>query len=264
MTEPNATRNVVVKSSETEVARYIAARVKEITNHSVTERGACRLALAGGTTPYALYHLLGSEGLKGDIPWQQVDVFFGDERDVPQDHIDSIQEAIDAGYYLMVQRTLLDRVPIVPDRVHPMPADASDLQQAAGEYERRIREVVPAGPNGVPMFDLILLGLGSDGHTASLFPENDVIREGQRLVVAYHVPALGRSRMSFTYPLINAARHIIMMVTGEDKAEAVRRLLQDSPDAWHIPAAGVVPYNNGELTLVLDALAARNTGMLPG
>jgi 6-phosphogluconolactonase len=256
MTEPNATRNVVVKSSETEVARYIADRFKDITNHSVAERGACHLALAGGTTPYALYHLLGSEGLKGDIPWQQVDVFFGDERDVPQDHIDS--------NYLMVQRTLLDRVPIVPDRVHPMPADASDLQQSTGEYERRIREVVPAGPNGVPMFDLILLGLGSDGHTASLFPENDVIREGNRLVVAYHVPALGRSRMSFTYPLINAARHIIMMVTGEDKAGAVQRLLQDSPDAWHLPAAGVVPYNNGELTLVLDALAARNTGMLPG
>jgi 6-phosphogluconolactonase len=251
MSETSPRRNVEIKSTEDEVARTVADMVRDITNRAVSERGKCSLSLAGGTTPHGLYHLLGSEGLRGEIPWQQVDVFFGDERDVPQDHIDS--------NYLMVQRTLLDRVPIVPDKVHPMPADAPDLQEAARQYEQRIRQLVPGGPNGVPMFDLVLLGMGSDGHTASLFPHNDALHEGEKLVMAYHVPILGRSRMTFTYPLINAARNIIMLVTGEDKAKAVSRLLSgEQQDAWDLPAAGVVPYNDGELTIVLDALAAKN------
>jgi len=241
-----------VKRSPADATEACAVLFREIVTDAVAEAGACSVALAGGTTPHALYSYLAGKATSPTAPWQHLEVFFGDERDVPQDHVES--------NYHMVQRTLLDNVPIPLDLIHPMPADAEDLTAAAAEYEETIRRVVPAGPDGIPRFDLILLGMGGDGHTASLFPNTQAVDEQEKLVVEHFVPVLGRSRMTFTFPLINAAKNIILMVTGDDKAEAVEKLLDGTEDIASLPAAGVSPPG-GQLTIVLDMAAARRAGL---
>ena len=246
-------RQVIVEP-HADVATEVVARVfTTILCDAVARRGECFMALAGGTTPHALYQRLAGEPAIAELPWSDVHVFFGDERDVPQDDIES--------NYAMAQRTLLDHVPIQPGCIHPMPADTEDIDAAARQAEQTLRDTVTAETDGVPRFDLILLGMGGDGHTASLFPGTEVLGETKRLIVGYHVAVLGRNRMTFTLPLINAARNVILLVTGSDKAEAVAGLLGDNPDAaGRIPAAGVAP-TDGKLFVVLDADAARLTDL---
>ncbi len=239
---------VVIEDTVDQATRMVADLFKTIICDAVAQRNACFLALAGGTTPRLLYQRLAGEVPTQPLPWESVEVFFGDERDVPQDDVDS--------NFRMAQRTLLDHVPVPPDQIHPMPADAADLAAAAEGYEQAIREVVPAD-DGTPRFDIVLLGMGGDGHTASLFPDTPALQERQKLVAGQFVPVLGRSRMTFTYPLINAARNIILLVTGPDKAESVATLLHGDADARsRIPAAGVRP-TDGIVYLILDREAAR-------
>ena len=230
--------------------------VKQIICEAADEDSMCRVALAGGTTPHGLYLMLAGAALSGEVPWHNVEVFFGDERDVPQDHVES--------NYRMTQQTLLDHVPIEPHHIHPMPADAGELDTAAANYEATVRRTVPPdSEGGPPAFDLILLGMGGDGHVASLFPETEALDEQDKLVTAYFVPVLGRWRMTFTFPLINAAKNIVFLVTGTDKAEAVATLLGDDAAARdRLPAARVRP-TDGKLSLVLDTAAARLTGLRP-
>ena len=245
--------NVVVWPTAERATWHVAEQVKHILCQAVEQREICYVALAGGTTPHGLYLTLAGAAISGEVPWQHVEVFFGDERDVPHDHVES--------NYRMAQRTLLDHVPIQPQRVHPMPADADDLGAAAADYERTIRQAVPAGDDGLPAFDLVLLGMGGEGHVASLFPDTEAIAESKRLVTSYHVPMLGRDRMTFTFPLINAARNVLLLVIGEDKAQAVGRLLGDDDSARsQLPASRVARPNS---TLVLDAAAARVAGLKP-
>ncbi len=245
--------DVRVLATAEQATTTVARLFKRVVNEAVRDHGHCSVALAGGTTPRALYQELAAHVFDADVPWQEAEVFFGDERDVPHDHIES--------NYHMAQRALLDHVPISPDRVHPMPADAEDLETAAGEYEQTVRSLVPGEGDGPPRFDLILLGMGGDGHTASLFPRTEAVDETERLIVSQHVPILGRHRMTFTFPLINAARHVILLVTGDDKAEAVVGLLSDDPQQRaEVPAARVSP-TDGQLTIILDAQAARQTDL---
>jgi 6-phosphogluconolactonase len=247
---------VIVERTAEQATATAAALFKTIVCEAVGHRGRAYIALAGGTTPHALYQRLAADATSGEVPWREVEVFFGDERDVPQDHVES--------NYRMAQRALLDHAPIDPSRIHPMPADAEDIQTAAQQYEQTIRQVVPAEGGGLPRFDLILLGMGGDGHTASLFPNTDALKEHQRLVYAGFVPVLGRKRMTFTYPLINAARNVMFLVTGTDKAEAVLGMLGDSEKIRsELPAAAVRP-THGAMIIVLDAAAARLTGIAPG
>jgi 6-phosphogluconolactonase len=244
-----ADRIVLIESSADKAAEAVATVFKGIVCEAVGQREACYIALSGGTTPHALYGQLARDEEVLELPWPSVEVFFGDERDVPHDHTDS--------NYRMAQRALLDHVPIRPGGIHPMPADAPDLAAAAGDYEQLVRRVVPAGPGGLPRFDMVLLGMGADGHTASLFPGSDGLKETRRLVVGHFVPVLGRQRMTFTLPLINAARVVVLLVTGADKADAVARLLgEDASAKAGIPAAGIAPAA-GKLYVVLDADAAR-------
>ncbi len=255
MSEANTTKRVVVKGSVASATHFVAELFQSTICQAVARSGSCSVALAGGTTPHALYHLMAFEAAIAELPWGNVDFFFGDERDVSPDHVES--------NYGMAQRTLLDNVPADPARVHPMRADAPDLDQAAREYESLIRRTVEQGSDGIPRFDIILLGLGGDGHTASLFPGTDALNENQRLVVANHVPVLGRDRMTITYPLINAARTVIFLVTGRDKADAVEKLLsQRYDDPKTIPAARVRP-DDGVCIIVLDPAAAANTNLKP-
>ncbi len=239
---------VHVEPSATQAVARAEQLVRTVLVDAVKERGVCTIALAGGTTPHPLYQRLAASATDDEVPWSQAEIFFGDERDVPHDHEDS--------NYHMAQRVLLDHLPIRPEQIHPMPADADDLDDAAAEYEQTLRRLVPAGPDGIPQFDLVLLGMGGDGHTASLFPcTPDALGESERLVLAHEVPVLGRWRMTFTFPLINAARSVVMFVVGEDKDDAVAKVLR-GVDPTDAPAAGVRP-TRGELHIVLDSAAAR-------
>ena len=242
----NDRRKILIESTPESAIHLVATLVSGIACEAVAQRGRFSLALAGGTTPYQLYQDLTSPQSLEQIPWQHTFIFFGDERDVPHDHADS--------NYRMAEETLLRAVPMPFQQVFPMPADSTDLDQAARQYAQTVIQEVPAGPNGVPAFDLILLGMGGDGHTASLFPGTPALEESQKLIVTQHVPMLGRNRMTFTYPLINAAHNVVFLVTGMDKAEVIQRVLSDDPQvAAQLPAGRVRPQ--GTLYLVLDAEA---------
>lgn len=206
------------------------------------------VALAGGRTPAKVYSALANPPWRERVDWSRVRWFWGDERAVPPDHPDS--------NYRMACETLLHPLGVLADRIHRMPADAADLPAAAREYEQVIRAWVPAGPGGIPVFDLVLLGLGADGHTASLFPSSSALAERERLVVAHQVPALRAWRMTLTIPLIRAARRIVFLATGADKAEAVSQVLSPQADPRLLPGAAF-RESAGRTVWVLDSPAAR-------
>ncbi len=240
------TKKIIVEPTAVKAAAKAAEIFKAIVGQAVADSGACRISLSGGSTPRTTYHELANHAITDGVPWSRVDLFLGDEHDVPQDDIES--------NYHMIQRILLDNAPIDWERVYPMRADCDDIQAAAAEYEQIIRSHVPAGENGIPQFDLVMLGIGGDGHTASLFPASPGIDEHEKLVVASYVPILGRNRMSITFPVINAAKNILLLVTGGDKATIVRRIFQDNDQS--LPAARINP-THGTFHIVLDADAAR-------
>ncbi len=243
-------RKLTIEPTPEAATRTAAELVKTILCDGSSEQRHSHIALAGGTTPHGLYQLLAKQSAVTDVPWPNVEVWFGDERDVPHDDVES--------NYGMAQRTLLDHLPIRPEQVHPMPADKADLSAAAAEYEQSLRQNVPAGPEGMPQLDLILLGMGADGHTASLFPGTDAVDEQDKLVTSYFVPVLGRNRMTFTFPLINAARNVIFLITGSDKAAAAAALLGKGEAPQEEFPAGRVQLSDGTLFVVMDESAARN------
>jgi 6-phosphogluconolactonase len=218
-------------------AREFAARAAR----AVRERGRFAVALAGGSTPRAAYELLAREHAS-EVDWRRVHFFFGDERPVPPDHPDS--------NYRMAQEALLSRVPA--GSVHRMRGELAP-GEAARRYEEELRSFF-AGEK-VPRFDLILLGLGEDGHTASLFPHTEALDETARLVAANPVPKLGVTRITLTLPVINAARAVVFLVSGESKAEALRAVLEGPADSRSYPASLVQP-GSGELLWLADRPAA--------
>ena len=251
----NDRRKILVEPDVERALDTAANLVATIACEAVAARGQFTIALSGGTTPQPLYDLLTKPPRSDGIPWQEAQVFFGDERDVPADHPDS--------NYRMVQQTLLDLVPVRLEHVHPMPADAADLDQAAGQYAELIIDHVGVGPSGLPAFDLILLGMGGDGHVASLFPGTPALEESRKLVTVHFVPVLGRKRMTFTLPLINAARNVLFLVTGVDKADAVEKIFSEDPAvAAELPAGRVRP-TDGTLIFIMDNQATRKTQYRP-
>jgi len=242
---------VLTEATAEDAAEFVADLMRSVICDSVSSAELCSIALAGGTTPHALYRQLAREVLSSEVPWQNVAIFFGDERDVPQDHVES--------NYHMAREALLDHIPVPPDQVYPMPADSDDLDSSARKYEQLIRDRLPCGEDGKPRFDLVLLGMGGDGHTASLFPHTEGVEEADRLVISQFVPVLGRRRMTFTFPLINAAANAVALVTGEDKAPAVAALLGDDEEARQALPFSRVRLTNGQLVLVMDAAAAKMT-----
>lgn len=199
------------------------------------------LALSGGSTPRRMHEILAE---RSDIDWSKVHVFWGDERTVPPDH--------DESNYRMAQESLLDRVSIPEDHIHRM-AGERDPDVAAREYEQTIGKVFGVSPPEMPRFDVILLGMGADGHTASLFPGTRALDEQKRYAVANHVPQQNADRLTLTFPVLNAARLVIFMVAGPDKAPAVQGCLEGDREAR--PAARVQPVD-GQRRWLLDAAAA--------
>ena len=224
------------------VAEYIMRIVKE----SIALYGRFTIALTGGTTPGEAYSLLGSEPIKSQIDWQRVHIFWGDERCVPQNNPDS-------NFYL-AQEVLLDKIAIPKSHIHPMPADQPDRDVASQAYTVEMQHTF--GTNGIPSFDLIHLGMGPEGHTASLFPHQASLHEIHRLVMPVSVPKPPPDRLTFTPPLLNAARNVLFLVTGSDKAEALHAVLEGEYQPDEYPAQIVRP-TSGEVVWMLDREVAQ-------
>jgi 6-phosphogluconolactonase len=210
---------------------------------AVSTRGIFRVALSGGSTPKRLYASLAD----APIDWPKVLVFFGDERCVPPEHADS--------NHRMAREALLAKVPLPAANVHRIYGEVPDPATAAAEYERELERVFELEPGTAPAFDLVLLGIGADGHTASLFPGTPALAERQKLVVANRVEQLGVHRITFTARTINAARAVVFLVSGADKAPALRAILEGPRDPERYPAQLVAP-GEGELTWLVDRAAA--------
>ncbi len=216
--------------------------VVEKARAAIAERGQFTIALAGGSTPKPLYEALAAQ----DLPWEQVHVFWGDERYVPADHPDSNQR--------MARHAWLDRVPIPASQIHPMGTTAPDPAIAAQQHEAELQAFFQTAPGQLPALDLILLGIGDDAHTASLFPHTDALQVVDRLVTVGNKD--GQPRLTFTVPLINQARAVLFLVAGASKQTALAHIFAASDDPITYPARFIQPQ--GELWWLLDQGAGQD------
>jgi 6-phosphogluconolactonase len=201
-------------------------------------------ALAGGSTPRGLYRLLASEPYRERLPWRAMHFFWGDERHVPPDHPES--------NFRMAREAMLDAVPVPPENVHRIAAEEAEAERAARLYEAELRSFFALAAGEWPRFDLILLGLGKDGHTASLFPGSAAVRERQRLVAAPWVEAQQSYRITLTPPVLNHARRALFLVSGAEKAAALHAVIEGNREPDRYPAQVV---EGNRLWLVDDAAA---------
>ena len=237
-----ATKIHVVPTVE-DLAQTAALFIVELARERIQAQGRFNIALSGGSTPRRLYEILASPEYAQRIDWDRWHVFWSDERCVPPDHRDS--------NYRMARETLLDRVPVPPHQVHRMRGEAVP-QESAEEYQG---ELLQHFQPSEPALDLILLGMGEDGHTASLFPGTDALLAEQRLVVANLVPHLNTHRITFTLPLINMTRAVAFLVSGTSKAQALRQVVEPAPGEHPLPA-GLVRPGSGSTHWFLDRDAA--------
>jgi 6-phosphogluconolactonase len=226
--------------SPNDLARATAQHFVVRSVEAVAQRGLFTVALSGGSTPKSLYQILANQ-FRDQIPWLQTHFFWSDERHVPPDHPDS--------NYRMANEFMLSRVPVARSNVHRIRSENPDAADAAREYEETLLELTKAS---LPQLDLILLGLGTDGHTASIFPGSEVLHEKKRLVAAPWVEKLNTYRITMTLPLLNNAASVLFVVSGKEKAGIVKEVLQ-GPKGY--PAQEVEP-TKGELLWMLDKDAA--------
>src|SRR5262245_18047330 len=232
-------------SSTSTMADTGAAVFVAVANEAIDARGVFRRALAGGSTPRDLYARLAAEDRRGQLRWASVEFFFGDERHVPTDHKDS--------NFRMAQESLLRPLGIEPDRVWRMKGEYPDAARAADEYERDLRQVFGSR---LPRFDLLLLGMGADAHTASLFPGTGALKEEIRWVAANRVDALHTDRITLTAPVLTSAAEVMFLVRGADKAEALHRVIDGPYEPERYPAQLIRP-RDGRLRWLVDPDAAR-------
>jgi 6-phosphogluconolactonase len=242
-------------SSEPELRRLItpqqlyqtaADEILRAAKEAVEQRGRFTIALSGGSTPKGLYTLIAANAATS-LPWEKMFFFFGDERHVLPDHPDS--------NFRVAEETLLSKVPVPGSNVFRIPAEASDAALAADAYEKTLHDFFSLKPGEIPRFDVILLGLGPDGHTASLFPETAALLEKSRLVVANWVEKLKGWRITLTLPVLNAARMAAFLVSGTDKAAILHEVLEGKGADEKYPARLVRPVS-GQLIWFVDRAAA--------
>jgi 6-phosphogluconolactonase len=235
-----------------EMSLRAAAAAVAILNDAVQTRGRCSIALSGGTTPRTLYRLLASQ-FRDQVPWEHVHVFWADERYVPA--------ADPRSNYRMAKELLLDHVPCPAANIHPMPTGLPSAELAASDYEGTLRTHFRR--TGWPAFDLVLLGLGDDGHTASLFPGSPALTENSRWVVAVEAPADPPSRLTLTLPVITQAAAVFFLVAGAAKARALHQVLEGVSEWTVYPAAGLLTERTN-VTWWVDAEAAARLGHTVG
>ena len=235
---------VEVFDSPQELFRAAAEKFCVLGSSAIRERGKFAVALSGGSTPRGLHQELVTH-FASRLDWSKVFFFWGDERHVAPDSSDS--------NYRMANETLLSKLPIPPENIFRVPSELPDARQAAAKYEQTLQQFFHLNSDSFPRFDFILLGMGPDGHTASLFPGTAALQERDRLVVANWVEKLNTFRITFTYPVLNDATCVMFLVNGDEKAEMVRRALKDP--AANLPSQKVRP-DDGELLWYLDKGAA--------
>jgi 6-phosphogluconolactonase len=229
------------------IANRCAQKFVEIATAAAKEKGSFDVALAGGSTPKLLYSLLVNEpDLRSRIPWDKMHVFFGDERHVKPDHADS--------NFRMATESLISKSPLKPEQVTRIKGEYPEAEDAAKEYEQYLRTRYKLAEGQFPRFDLVLLGMGSEGHTLSIFPGTKALRENRRIAVHNWVGKVLMDRITLTAPAVNNAANVIFMVTGADKAPALTAVLERSYEPDQLPAQLIQP-TNGSLLWLVDTAA---------
>ena len=237
-----------VESNATALARRAADFFVEHALQAVAARGVARIAISGGSTPKAAFATLGEQGeeWRERIPWDKLELWWVDERCVPPDDAES--------NYRMTREALLDHVPLKPEQIHRMEGEL-EPDDAAARYEAELRKSFGLNGTETPRFDLVQLGIGPNGHTASLFPHSDALRVTDRLVTANYVEKLDMWRVTLTRTVINQARQVFFLIAGADKAMILNEVLEGPRDPDRLPSQFIVPVN-GILTLLLDQAEA--------
>ena len=235
--------DVVLVLDREGLALEAARRFEIACAEAISRAGRFTVALSGGSSPVSLYTTLASEAYRSKIDWGSVHVFWGDERCVPPDHAQS--------NYKLAHDTLLKHVPIPTKQAHRMRGEDPNPETAALDYEKVLGTVFQLKPGKSPPFDLILLGMGADGHTASLFPGSPHLKEAKRLVVACDAPSRRQHRLTLTLPVINNARTVMFLVAGNGKEEALRRVLHEKHTTDPLPAKLVKP-GHGRVIWLID------------
>lgn len=239
---------VEIFSGLEDMSRAAAVRFTELARERAQQGKVFTAALSGGSTPRTFLEILANPEFSQRIQWESVHLFQVDERCVPPEHLQS--------NYRMIHGTLLRPVPGAADNFHRMKAELEDRDAASAEYEAEIRSVLAPPEGGLPRFDLIFLGLGSDGHTASLFPGSAALTESSKWVCPNYVEKLQMHRLTLTYPILNAAGEIVFLVAGAGKAEVLRQVLEGKREPRQFPAQGVQPAA-GSVSWYLDRAAAQ-------
>jgi 6-phosphogluconolactonase len=242
----NSSVEIRVLTTPQELFEAAADEVVHSAKEAVEQRGRFTIALPGGSTPKSLFHLLATNA-RTVLPWDRTFFFWGDERHVPPTDPDS--------NYKMAEETMLSKIPVAAGNVFRIPAENPDAAAAAEAYEQTVRKFFQLEAGQVPVFDLILLGMGPDGHTASLFPCSAGLQEKKRLVIANWVDKLKASRLTLTLPVLNAARCVSFLVSGTDKAAMLKTVLEEDAPAEQYPSKLIRP-GDGKLIWLVDRAAA--------
>ena len=242
-------RSVYKVSSPQQLFPIAAQKFSEITKEAITRSGRMMVALAGGSTPKALYELMANDPYRSTVDWKNLFIFWGDERHVPPDHQDS--------NYRMAHESLLSKVPVVPGHVHRIQGELEQAGDAAEDYEQTLQKVFSVSEKEVPCFDLILLGMGPDGHTASLFPGTEAVHESSRWVVAPWVEKFQTHRITMTPIVLNHARQVLFLVSGVEKARALEAVLEGPSLPDEYPSQVIAPKSGSVTWLVNENAASR-------
>ena len=233
---------VEVLPSQADLISRSLTLVQEKIHEAIAQREICTIALSGGSTPKALYEAIA----KQNLPWEKIHVFWGDERYVPPDHPDSNQK--------MAREAWLDRVNIPSSNIHPMPTTAGNPETDALQHQTELEQFFAVSAGEMPIFDIVLLGMGDDGHTASLFPHTEALKVSDRLITVGNKD--GQPRLTFTAPLINHARCVIFIVSGANKQAALNQVFASEADSFTYPARLIQPQ--GQLWWLLDESATKD------
>jgi 6-phosphogluconolactonase len=242
-------REIRILTDGATIAKRAAQEFVQAAAAAVREKGSFNVALAGGSTPKALYSLLVNDpALRSQIPWDKMHLFFGDERHVGPDHPDS--------NFRMATEAMISKSPLKPQQVTRIKGEYPDTKQAALEYEQALREYFKLKDGEYPRFDLLLAGMGNEGHTLSLFPGTKALHADGRIVVRNWIGKLYTERITLTAPAASNSAEIIFMVTGADKAPALKAVLEGPFEPEQLPAQLLQPQN-GKLLWLVDAAAGR-------
>jgi 6-phosphogluconolactonase len=240
-----STHELLIFADAAELALEAARRFAELAEAFTNDAGRFTVALSGGSTPRAMFQVLADKAFADAPPWRSIYFFWGDERCVPPDHADS--------NYRMAYEALLSRVPIPRENIFRIPAEDEDHKRAAANYSENLRTFFAAER---PSLDLIFLGMGADGHTASLFPGTTALCSSDRIAVANYVDKLKSWRITLTADTINRARNIIFLVAGEDKAPALKEVIAGERNSEQYPSQLIEP-SHGALLWMVDEAAAK-------